>query len=116
MGISEIKNKELRELPKKEVVLDKIQVVENGHLVFKNVNNAPAEDNAIEELRAEEVKTQLDFDLKNIASNGCSPLCEVSVIYKEVLDVKKTAQIVDISDKYKVDPITVVTILKEFGL
>ena len=33
--------------------IDKIQVVRDGHLEFRNVNNAPAEDNAIHELRAD---------------------------------------------------------------
>jgi hypothetical protein len=40
----------ITELPNK---IDKIQVVRNGHLEFRNVNNAPAEDNAIHELRAD---------------------------------------------------------------
>ena len=80
----------------------------------RNVNNAPEEDNAINELHKNAVKTQLDYDLRSIAINSLMPFSEVKRLFRCVLDVKKVSKIIKVGESLNVDPFDIEKILKEF--
>jgi len=131
MLISEIKDKELRELAelrtseyyryKKPFLLsvafdwrqtdegyDFWSKVNNGNITEltknkENVNNASH--NAIDEIKT-------SYALQDIAKESRSPLSEVKEIYREVKDLGKVKNIVALSDELRVDVFKVLRIIK----
>ena len=78
--------------------------------VKRNVNNAPPEDNAVEEL----VSESLERDLKSIAINTTYSIYEVKEIYRMFLDVGKVSKIIKASEEIGISAFDVVKSINYF--
>ena len=71
----------------------------------RNVNNASH--NAVKEYT-------LDFALKSMATNTHHTLSEIKEMYRMVEDVDKLSRIIEVANSLSMNPLKVITILKEF--
>ena len=73
----------------------------------QNINNASH--NALEDYK-------LIFALKDIALTSHFPISTLKEIHREVKDVEKVEKIIGLADHFNINPITIVSILKHFGV
>ncbi len=131
MKISEIENKELRELAELrrkqsglgyfDDTLDSFEwrdTKEGGHfwagVDSGNITEIPKKENVNNASHNALAEIEISYALQDIAKDSRSPLHEVKEVYRSVNDLQLTKKVIKVADERKICPYVILLILKEF--